>query len=70
MGTSSNSSDQFEQRVAAARRFVESLDQIDGEKDRRLATILMALDAGLRNPGTGAEFEAYVMLEDVVKGNT
>ncbi len=57
---------EFKQRVIEAERNVRRMDQIDGRPDRELRTVLFALEAGLKNPETGAGFDAYVMLRDVV----
>jgi hypothetical protein len=56
----------FEDSVREARRRVVSMDMTDGFVDRYLPTILMALECGLRNPALGAEFDAYVMLQDLL----
>lgn len=53
----------FEERLDRARKDVEMLDSVDGYRDRRLATILAALGAGLKNPDSNSHFDAYVMLE-------
>jgi hypothetical protein len=55
----------FEQRMAEARARVNELDKVDGHKDRDLKTIWAALDAGLRHPECGAQYDALVMLEDL-----
>lgn len=55
----------FEERLAEAERTVAALDDVDGVKDRRLRTIVEALECGLRNPGSNAAFDALVMLRDV-----
>jgi hypothetical protein len=55
----------FEENKQRAIRNVASLDDADGYKDRQLRTILFALEAGLRNPETNAQFDALVMLEDI-----
>lgn len=56
---------EFDQQVAAARDRVHGMDAIDGFADREPATILAALQAGLRDPSNGAAFDAYVMLQDI-----
>jgi hypothetical protein len=58
--------DEFNKQVKEARKRVESFDDIDGYKDRHAKTILFALEAGIMKPDTGAQFDAYVMLQDVV----
>jgi hypothetical protein len=71
----------FEENMALARKRVADMDAIDGDSsenrracapaDKRsplsltLNTIWCALEAGLRCPGTGAEYDALVMLEDL-----
>ena len=55
----------FDSEVAEARKRVMSFDEGDGFNDRGLLTILFALEAGLRHPETGAQYDAYVMLRDV-----
>jgi hypothetical protein len=58
---------EFEYQVAQARKRVAKLDELDGWADREPGTILAALEAGLKNPEDGSHYDAYVMLEDVVK---
>lgn len=55
----------FEFSVKEAEDRVSSMDGVDGFKDRELRTILLALEAGLKDPRTGAQFDAYVMLKEV-----
>jgi hypothetical protein len=57
----------FDAKVAEARKNVEALDRIDGFADRDPKTILFALEAGIRNPDSGAQYDAYVMLKDLCK---
>ena len=57
----------FEQLKAKARRNVQRLDACDGFADRNIGTVLDALDCGLRFPETNAQFDALIMLEDIVK---
>ncbi len=54
----------FKVEVEKARKRVRGMDCVDGFKDRYLSTILFALECGLKNPETGAQFDAYVMLEE------
>lgn len=61
--TSSLNEKEFQHKLAEARIRVGQMDEIDGSKDRRLATILAALKAGLMNPSSDAAFDAYAMLE-------
>jgi hypothetical protein len=56
----------FEQNKQRAIRNVADLDHADGYKDRQLTTIIFALEAGLKNPKSNAQFDALVMLEDLV----
>lgn len=60
---------EFASRVEKARKHVHCMDRIDGFADRYLATILSALEAGIRNPENGAQFDAYVMLRDVCESD-
>ena len=55
----------FEKHMDDARKRVAAMDRIDGVCDRHLATICAALEAGLKRPETGAQFDALVMLLDV-----
>lgn len=54
----------FASEVEKAEARVAEMDATDGFEDRGLGTILMALEAGLRNPESGAQYDAYVMLRD------
>jgi hypothetical protein len=53
----------FEKELSEARERVASMDKIDGHKDRDIATITAALEAGLRTD-LSAAFDALVMLKD------
>lgn len=57
----------FDAEYANAKERVGRFDQLDRRKDREPGTILAALEAGLRHPETGAQFDALVMLKDVVE---
>lgn len=57
----------FDEAVKAAMQRVKQMDEIDGQADRALETIIAALRAGLNHPETGAHFDAYVMLLDLAK---
>lgn len=57
----------FNKQYMEAKRRVAAFDKQDGFKDRHLGTILTALQAGLKQPHTGAQYDALVMLEDLVK---
>jgi len=59
----------FQNEVERAIYRVKHMDAIDGAKDRKLSTILAALEAGLRKPRTGGQYDAYVMLQEVVNAN-
>jgi hypothetical protein len=41
------------------------MDVVDGIADRSPGAILAALECGLLNPETGAQFDAFVMLQDL-----
>lgn len=58
---------EFESRRSAAKIRVAKMDEIDGWKNRHIEVIASALEAGIRNPGTDAHFDAMVMLEDVLE---
>jgi hypothetical protein len=58
--------EEFAKKVTEAEAHVRALDAVDGHKDRDLRTILYALQAGIINPSSGAEFDAYVMLKELV----
>jgi len=57
----------FDRKLARAEKFVASLDRIDGFEDRHLYTIEVALECGLKNPASGAAFDALVMLRQLRK---
>jgi len=57
--------EEFNSRLAKARKNVDELDQVGGWKDREIFTIHAALEAGLKNPDTNAAFDALVMLQDL-----
>jgi len=59
--------DEFKAHVATAKERVSKMDAVDGFKDRHVGTILAALKAGIMYPETGAQFDAYVMLDECVK---
>lgn len=58
--------EEFNTAVAEAKKRVSEMDSIDGFKDRFTGTILAAMKAGILFPETGAQFDAYVMLEDYI----
>lgn len=58
---------EFEENMDAAKVRVMEMDRLDGFRDRSIQTALFALEAGLRNPESGAQFDALVMLSDIVK---
>lgn len=55
----------FEEQKQAARERVRAMNKLDGSDVHDLWTILTALDAGLRFPENGAQYDALVMLEDL-----
>ena len=57
----------YEDRLRKARKSVDALDSVDGRKNREIGTIAAALEAGLRHPETNAQFEALVMLQDLMR---
>lgn len=57
----------FDESVKEAMQRVKEMDEIDGQADLSLETIIAALRAGLLNPETGAHFDAYVMLLELAK---
>ena len=56
---------QHAKAIKEARQRVRSMDKIDGFKDRHLATIYLAMLAGLNRDMQDCLFDAIVMLEDV-----
>ena len=58
-------SERFANEMEAARRRVADMDKVDGFPDRDMATIELALHAGLNNTNGGSAYDALVMLEDV-----
>lgn len=56
----------FEAKVIEAEKRVAHMDTLDGGKDRALRTIFLALECGLHRPETGADYDAYVMLKEVI----
>ena len=58
---------EFDEFYVKAVKNVADLDAVDGHKDRRLLTICAALEAGLRNPLTNAQYDALVMLREVAE---
>ncbi len=59
---------EFDHAVMLAGCRVRAMDDVDGFHDRDLRTILFALEAGLRDPDNGSQFDAYYMLKDKVDG--
>lgn len=57
----------FLKQMRDAERRVAEFDEIEGYKPRDLSTILGALLCGLKNPESGAAFDAYVMLLDLAR---
>lgn len=60
----------YEEQLKKAEKRVRLFDSMEGYSDRRLVTIRFALEAGLRNPSTGAAFDALVMLRDITTTNS
>lgn len=56
----------FMDSMKRARDRVKSLDSIDGTEDRSIQTIAIALEAGLKNPETEAQYDALWMLKDLI----
>ena len=56
----------FEKEVLEARKRVMGMDAIDGFPDFHLLTVLLALEAGLKNPSKKCQYDAFVMLQDLV----
>ena len=61
------SDQEFLSLVTCAELRVAELDKVDGYADRYANTILAAMEAGIKIPESGALFDAFVMLRDVVK---
>lgn len=59
----------FEKEVLEARKRVMGMDAIDGFKNRHLLTVLAALEAGLKTPSNKCQYDAFVMLQDLVASN-
>ena len=58
--------DRFDKCKAKARKNVDDMDAVDGFQDRNSGTVLAALECGLKNPDTNAQFDALVMIEDIL----
>lgn len=56
----------FMDSMKRARDRVKSLDSINGTEDRSIQTIAIALEAGLKNPETEAQYDALWMLKDLI----
>lgn len=54
----------FQEKLEKAKKNVSDMDAIDGG-DRSVGTIIAALQAGIRNPDSNAQFDALVMLMDI-----
>lgn len=57
--------DEFVTELSKATRRVHSMDRVDGYRERSLPTILSAMEAGIRNPDSSCQFDAYVMLREL-----
>lgn len=56
----------WDQQIKAAEKRVADMDKLDGYKDRELATIILALRAGLKcNAAKECAFDALIMLADL-----
>lgn len=60
--------EEFTAAVDAATKRVASMDEHDGHQACDPLTIMLALEAGLKRPDNGAQFDAYVMLRQAVAG--
>lgn len=58
----------FWHRIRAANHRLIAVDQAQG-RDRSLERILRVLEFGLMNPATEAQYDAWIMLHDVVFPN-
>lgn len=56
----------FTDFMIRARDRVRGFDKIEGSEDRSLETIAIALESGLKNPETEAQFDALWMLKDLL----
>lgn len=59
--------DNLKIELEKARQRVSGFDAIDGRVIRDPGTIMAALECGLLRPESGAQYDAYVMLEDATK---
>ena len=63
----------FRQHLEAAKKRVAEMDEVDGFKDRELATIVQGFKTGLmyhdKEEVFGCAFDALVMLADVANRN-
>lgn len=55
----------FDKKVQEAEKRVKDMDEYEGFQERSIGTIITALDAGLKIPESGAQFDALVMLKDL-----
>lgn len=58
--------EEFDKRIRKATSDVKAMDAIDGAEDNSLVTVLFAMEAGLKNPESGAQYDAYVMLKRII----
>lgn len=62
------SDEEFARQLKAAITRVAAFDKADLIKDRSPQMTMAALEAGIRNPSSGAHFDAYAMLDDLFYG--
>ena len=56
----------FSAEMENAKKRVEGMDKADGGKDRELFTIICSLEAGIKNPKSKSQFDAFFMLIDLL----
>jgi hypothetical protein len=57
----------YERKKKQAAITVAALDRLDGYKDRELRMIAIALECGLKYPKSNCQYEALIMLEDLLQ---
>lgn len=58
---------EFNRATDEAAGRVHGMDEIDGYPERGLTTILIAFETGTQHPENGAQFDAIVMLREVIE---
>jgi len=53
---------EWEHQLKNAIRRVEAMDEIDGTECNDPTAILAAMECGIKQPESGAQFDAYVMM--------